>query len=288
MQEVEMKDYNVSEKPQWCVGCGDFGILAGVRKAFVELGLSPHQVCVVSGIGCGSKIPHYIRSYGYEGLHGRALPLAHGVKLANSKVTVVTIGGDGDGLAEGGNHFMNSFRYNLDISYFMQDNQNYGLTTGQSSPTTHKGMKTKTEPSGQEFPETRPIPLALASGGTFVAATYSGNIKHMVNIFKEAINHKGFSFVDIYQPCTTWNYLNTYEFWSSRTYDLQEQNHDFTNFDQAIRKANEPYNTNWEKIPIGIFYKSNQPTLTDYLHIKENLLDSKLGLDISSDLSELV
>ena len=274
-------DFNVPEKPQWCPGCGDFGILAGVKKAFAELGLETHNTVVVSGIGCGGKIPHYIRTYGYEGLHGRLLPLAIGIKLANPDLTVVGIGGDGDGIAEGGNHFHHTFRYNPDIAYFLQDNQVYGLTTGQTSPTSHKGMRTKTNPDGVKIPEAKPVPLALASGATFVATTFSGNLKHMVEMFKLAIQHKGFAFVDVYQPCVTWNNINTYEYWSKHGYITD---HDPTDFKKALEKAYEPYFTNWEKVPLGVIYKYERNTMEEEIGAnKEETIR-----DIEEDLKELM
>ncbi len=276
-----MADFNVMEKPQWCPGCGDHIILMAVKRAFVELGLEPENTVVVSGIGCGSKIPHYIRSYGYEGIHGRILPLATGIKLANPSLTVVGIGGDGDGIAEGGNHFHHAFRYNTNINYFLQDNQIYGLTTGQASPTSHKGMKTKTTPEGVIIPPSRPVPEALAAGATFVATTFAGNLKHMVEIFKEAIMHKGFSFVDVYQPCVSWNKVNTYEFWTKHGYILED--HDFSDFDKAMEKALEPYKTNWEKVPLGIIYKSERIPLEEILGAS----NEETVRDVSKDLEEL-
>lgn len=274
-----LADFNVNERPQWCPGCGDFAIVTAVRKALVDLGLAPEEVVVVSGIGCGSKIPHYIRSYGYEGIHGRLLPLAYGVKLANEKLTVVGIGGDGDGIAEGGNHFHHAFRYNANITYLLQDNQIYGLTTGQASPTSHKGMKTKTTLEGVEIPEARLVPIAISAGATFVATTFAGNMKHMVEMFKEAILHKGFSFVDVYQPCVTWNKINSYEYWSKHGYLTD---HDPTDFDKAMEKALEPYKTNWEKVPLGVIYKEERPTLEEIIGAEE-----EMKTDISKDLEKL-
>ena len=284
-----MDEVITNEKPQWCPGCGDYGILMAVRKAFVELGLKPHETVVVSGIGCGSKIPHYIRTYGYEGIHGRIIPLAEGIKLANPGLTVVGIGGDGDGLSEGGNHFVHAPRKNTNITYLLQDNQIYGLTTGQASPTTHKGMKTKTTPDGSFLQEFKPIPVALANGATFVAATFAGNLKHMVETIKAAIMHKGYSFVDVYQPCVTFNYMNTYMWWKKRIYDLSEEGHDKGNFGKAMEKAMEPYATGWERVPIGIIYEADHTlTLDDHFSkgrvpVKEDIFN----IDVSEDLREL-
>ena len=282
------RDFDVKEKPQWCPGCGDHLILSAVKNALAELGKDSSEVVIVSGIGCGSKIPHYIRTYGYEGIHGRLLPLAYGIKLANKDLTVIAIGGDGDGLSEGGNHFLHSFRYNIDITYIIQDNQIYGLTTGQASPTTHKGMKTKTTPKGAFNPPVKVLPVALANSASFVSSTFAGNVKHMTEIIKQAILHKGFSLVDIYQPCVTWNYLNTYQWWRERVYDLKDTSHNPTDFNKAMEKALEPYLTNWQKVPIGVFYKEERPTFEENIGIKEPLTKLPLKESIAEDLKEFM
>ncbi len=274
----DIKEYSVNEKPQWCPGCGNFGLLTAVKSAFAELDLEPHNTVVVSGIGCGSKIPHYLRTYGYEGIHGRIIPLAEGIKIGNPSLTVVGIGGDGDGLSEGGNHFLHGGRKNTDITYIVQDNQIYGLTTGQASPTTHLGMKTKTTPNGVFIPPVKPIPTALISGATFVASAFAGDINHLKEVIKRAIQHRGFSFIDVYQPCVSWNKINTYMWWKERVYKLDKS----LSFEEALKKAMEPYLTNWEKVPIGVFYESNErKPLNEIINYGNELLTN-----IEEDLRE--
>jgi len=264
MANVEV--FSVKEKPQWCVGCGDYGILASLKAAISELEINPNEIVIASGIGCGSKIPHYLRSYGYEGLHGRILPLAEGIKMANPKLTVIGIGGDGDGLSEGGNHFLHAPRKNVDYTYIVQDNHIYALTTGQASPTTPKGLKNKTSPTEELYEQMKPLAAALVNGSGFVAASFAGNIKHTTEMMKRAITHRGFSYLNIYQPCVSWNNVNTYQWYMQRCYDLQQAGHDSSNFDAALAKALEPYRNNFEKLPVGIFYEDKQRKSLDEIH----------------------
>ncbi len=273
---------NTNEKPQWCPGCGDFGILMAIKSALVNLDRDPSEVVIVSGIGCGGKTPHYIRTYGYEGLHGRLLPLALGIKIANPDLTVIAIGGDGDGLSEGGNHLLHFSRYNVDITYLVQDNQVYGLTTGQSSPTSHKGFKSKTYPDGTPIEPVKQIPLLVSQRASFVAAGYAGNVKHLSQLITDAINHKGFSFVNIYQPCITWNYTNGYEWYQKRVYITD---HNPEDYNQAWEKANEPYNTNWERIPLGIIYKNRSVTLDEEVM---NRVGKLAGIPNPGDISRIL
>ena len=288
---VNLSEYTVNEKPQWCPGCGDYAIVTALKQAFTELSIENYEAVVVSGIGCGSKLPHYIRTYGYESIHGRLIPTAEGVKLANHKLTVVGIGGDGDGFSEGTNHFIHAARRNNDINYFVQDNHIYALTTGQVSPTTPKGTKTKTTLNGSPISPLKPIPTALIAGATFVASTFAGNIVHMKEVMKKAIQHNGFSFVDIYQPCVSWNKVNTYEWYRERVYDLQEQNHDITNMSQAMEKGMEMYKTNYEKIPIGVFYQdtTTKSFWQNYEALqKEPLIKQNLKRDMFADFKKFM
>lgn len=253
--------FDVPEKPQWCPGCGNFFILTALKQALQELNKKTSETVIVSGVGCGSKIPHYIRAYGYEGIHGRPLPLAEGIKLANPHLLVIAIGGDGDGLSEGTQHFVHSPRRNHDVNYFIQDNQLYALTTGQVSPTSMKGMKTKTTPYGNTVEPIKQIPMMLLLGASFVASAFCGDIPHMKEVFKKSIQHNGFSFVNIYQPCVTWNRLNTYDWWRERVYRLEDANHDVADWQKAFEKAMEPYESNFTKFPIGVFYQVEKPSL---------------------------
>ena len=285
-QEVQKKDYKSKINPDWCPGCGDFGVLSSLQTALAELGLEPHKVLVVSGIGCSSNLPGFINTYGMHTLHGRGLAVATGAKLANHELTVISTGGDGDGFGIGGNHFLHTMRRNIDITYLTMDNQIYGLTTGQVSPTSVKGMKTKTTPHGNVENPINPIPLAMVAGATYVARGYSANPKHLVEMIKGAITHKGFSFLDVFSPCVTYNKDNTYKWFRPRVKPLEDEGHDPTNFHKSMDKA-----YLWgEEIPIGLFWhRTDLPTLEE----QEPVLDEggplgyrELGLskEQSSDL----
>ena len=285
-QEVKKKDYKSKINPDWCPGCGDFGVLSSLQTALAELGLEPHKVLVVSGIGCSSNLPGFINTYGMHTLHGRGLAVATGAKLANHELTVISTGGDGDGFGIGGNHFLHTMRRNIDITYLTMDNQIYGLTTGQVSPTSVKGMKTKTTPHGNVENPINPIPLAMVAGATYVARGYSANPKHLVEMIKGAITHKGFSFLDVFSPCVTYNKDNTYQWFRPRVKPLEDEGHDPTNFHKSMDKA-----YLWgEEIPIGLFWhRTDLPTLEE----QEPVLDEggplgyrELGLskEQSSDL----
>src|SRR5216684_4153441 len=246
--------------PDWCPGCGDFSVLAALQTAMFELGLQPHQVCVVSGIGCSSNLPGYVNTYGMHTLHGRSLAVATGVKLGNHELKVIATGGDGDGFGIGGNHFMHTMRRNVDLTYIVMDNQIYGLTTGQTSPTSVKGMKTKSTPHGNVENPINPLPMAIVGGATYVARGFSGKQKHLVELLKGAIMHKGFSLVDVFSPCVTYNKDNTYQWFNPRVKILEDQGHDPTDFNKALKKAYQ-----WgDEIPIGLVWKkADLPSLED-------------------------
>ncbi|MBI3552059.1 MAG: 2-oxoacid ferredoxin oxidoreductase [Elusimicrobia bacterium] len=237
-------------KPDWCPSCGDFGVLNALQKACATLGIPNKDVLCVSGIGCSSNLPGFFKTYGIHSLHGRSNPIAAGAKLANPELTVVITGGDGDGFGIGLGHFIHNMRRNLDVTYLVMDNQIYGLTTGQTSPTTTIGTQTKSTPEGCIEHPINPMALALVSGATFVARTFSGEIGHMTEVITKAISHKGFSFVDCYSPCVTYNKVNTYPWFKSRVYKLEDQKHDTADLRAALDKAFEE-----EKLPIGVFYK---------------------------------
>jgi len=265
--------------PDWCPGFGDFSVLAALQTALFELGLKPHEVCVISGIGCSSNLPGYINTYGMHTLHGRGLAVGSGVKLANHSLKVICVGGDGDGYGIGGNHFVHISRRNIDLTYIVMDNQIYGLTTGQVSPTSTKGMKTKTTPQGNVENPINPIPLAMVAGATYVARAFSGKQKHMVEIMKGAIQHRGFSLVDVFSPCVTYNKDNTYQWFNPRVKILEEMGHDPTDFHKAMDQGYK-----WgEEIPIGLFWKrSDLPALEDLEPVLEDgqgpLAFRKLGI----------
>ena len=247
-------------KPDWCPKCGDFGVLSCLQKAISGLGVAPKDVLVVSGIGCSSNLPGFFKAYGFHGIHGRALPLATGMKLANPDLTVVVTGGDGDGYGIGMGHFIHTVRRNLNLTYCVMDNQIYGLTTGQTSPTSQRQMKTKSTPEGNIEGPVNPIALALVNGATFVSRTFSGDPGHMAQVMAKAITHRGFSLVDCFSPCVTYNKINTYDWFKERLYRLEDENHDATDFQLALAKSFEI----GDKIPIGVFYeKTGAPAYED-------------------------
>jgi len=258
---LKISDYRTPLFADWCPGCGDFGIHTSIQMALAELQLEPQTVVVVSGIGCSGKTPHFTYANGVHTLHGRTLPFATGIKLANPDLEVIAAGGDGDGLGIGAGHFVNAGRRNLDMTYIIHDNAVYGLTKGQASPTLRLGMQTKSLPKPNINSALNPIALALAAGYTFIARSYAYDVRHMKNILVQAIEHKGMAFVNVQQPCPTYNNINTKDWYSGRVYKLEETGWDpvVKNLDEeldktvaAIRKSRE-----WgDKIPIGVFYKN--------------------------------
>jgi 2-oxoglutarate ferredoxin oxidoreductase subunit beta len=245
-----------AEKPNWCPGCGDFTVLAALQKAAVDLGLEPEQMVTVSGIGCSGKISQYMGSYGFHSLHGRSLPVATAVKLANMDLTVVAAGGDGDGYGIGLGHFIHAVRRNIDITYLVMDNHIYGLTTGQTSPTSDKGMKTKTAPGGATDEPIHPLQMAIMAGAGYVAQGFSGNLKQLTELIKKGIEHKGFSLINIFSPCVTFNKLNTYDWYKEHLVNLDEDpNYDPTDRFAAIKKIEEH-----EECVTGVIYHNpNRP-----------------------------
>jgi 2-oxoglutarate/2-oxoacid ferredoxin oxidoreductase subunit beta len=265
--QLTLTDLKGKVDPDWCPGCGDFGVLAAIQKALVELQIPNHDVVAISGIGCSSNLPGFINTYGMHTLHGRALAVATGLKLANHHLTVLVTGGDGDGFGIGGNHFVHTMRRNVDLLYIVMDNQIYGLTTGQTSPTSRVGMKTKSMPFGNIETPVNPISLALAAGATFVARGFSGDQKHLTDLIKQGIVHKGFSFLDVFSPCVTYNHDNTYQWLRPRVKKLEEDSaFDSNDWTAAMEKS-----LLWgEEIPIGKFF---QRTDVPALHQAEPVLN---------------
>ena len=252
-------DFKGKIDPDWCPGCGDFGVLAALQKALVELQIPQHMVVTISGIGCSSNLPGYVNTYGMHTLHGRSLAVATGVKMANHELTVIVTGGDGDGYGIGGNHFVHTMRRNVDLLYIVMNNQIYGLTTGQTSPTSRVGMKTKSMPFGNIEEPVNPIALALAAGATFVARGYSAEQKHLTELMKQGILHKGFSLIDAFSPCVTYNHDNTYQWFKPRVKKLEDDpNFDASDWYAAMEKAQL-----WgDEIPIGKFFeRTDLPSL---------------------------
>ncbi|MCX7955932.1 MAG: thiamine pyrophosphate-dependent enzyme [Patescibacteria group bacterium] len=240
--------------PTWCPGCGNWGIGVALKKALVELGYSPDQVVIVFGIGCSGNMNDFVNAYAIHSLHGRAIPNAIGAKLANHKMPVIAVVGDGDCYGEGGNHLIHACRGNHDIKVLVHDNRVYGLTTGQSAPTSPKGFKSKSTPLGLIEAPINPLALALTQGASFIAQSFAGDLIHLTNTIKKAISHKGFSLVNVLQPCVTFNKINTYEYYLKRIYKLDEK-YEKENFNEALKKSLE---ANQEKFPLGIIYQSER------------------------------
>ena len=281
---LTVKDFKGKVDPDWCPGCGDFGVLSALKQALVELGLRPQEVVVISGIGCSSNLPGFIHTYGMHTLHGRALAVATGTQLANHELKIIATGGDGDGYGIGGNHFVHAMRRNVDLTYIVMNNQIYGLTTGQLSPTSVKGMKTKSTPHGSVENPINPIPVAIAAGATYVARGYTGQVKHLVDLIKGGIQHKGFALIDAFSPCVTFNHDNSHEFFKERTRKLEDMAHDPTDFQAAMEKGYQ-----WgEVIPIGLFWKRDDVSSLDELEpvLAEGGPLARRPLGISSDTAQ--
>ena len=268
--KVTMQDYKSEQKSTWCAGCGDYGILSSVQMALVALNIPPHRALIVSGIGCGSKLPDYMNVNGFLTLHGRALPCLTGAHLANHELVAIAVTGDGDGYGIGGNHFMHAMRRNINILHIAENNQTYGLTKGQYSPTTDKGMITSTSPEGAIEYAVNPITWALAAGATFVARGFSNDPKRLGAIIQAGIKHKGYALIDILQPCVTYNKLNTGDWYKERIYYVDEKS-DYDPKD-AIKAFS--IGLQWgDKIPCGIIYQIQKDTYEDQLfQIKEKPL----------------
>jgi len=300
---LKVADYRTEVFEDWCPGCGDFGILSAVHMALAELGIEPHRVVIVSGIGQAGKTPHFVKAYGVHTLHGRTLPFATGIKVANPSLEVIAEGGDGDGLGIGAGHFVAAGRRNLDITYLFHNNGVYGLTKGQASPTLQRGLQTKSLPKPNINDSVNPIALALAAGHTFVARSYAFDVRHLKDTIKQGIQHKGLAFIDILQPCPTYNDLNTRAWYSGedridpktgkpqpRVYKIEETGFDPIVHDPgqelekkvaAIAKSEE-----WgDRIPMGVFYRNEFvptfeqrwaqriPFYLDYPPAKQRIMD---------------
>ena len=274
--ELTARDFKGLVDPDWCPGCGDFGVLNSLQRASAELGLRPHEILTVSGIGCSSNLPGYFNSYGMHTLHGRALAVATGAKMGNHRLHVVVTGGDGDGYGIGGNHFTHTARRNVDLTYIVMNNQIYGLTTGQISPTSDMGMKTKSTPFGSVELPVNPITSAIMNGATFVARGYSGDVRHLTGLMKQAIQHSGFALVDVFSPCVTFNHDNSHAFFKDRIKRLEDEEHDTSDWQAACEKAIAFGDT----IYTGLFFQKEAPTLdgSEPVLEEEPLAHKPLGL----------
>lgn len=272
-----LDDYK-GQAPAWCPGCGNFGILKTFKDAVVELGIEPHKFTIVSGIGQAGKFPHYLKCNTFNGLHGRTLPVATGIRLANHEMLVVAVAGDGDCYGEGGNHLNHAIRRNINVKLFVHNNQIYGLTKGQASPTSMEGMKTKNQPFGVFSEQLNPMALAVALDCSFVARGFVADMEHLKGLVKEAINHKGFSLVDILQPCVTFNKINTYEWYKQRVYRIEPE------YNPEDRVSAFKRSLEWgDRIPIGIIYRNNRQMLEERIPV---IMDKPLVKQLP-DLSKL-
>ena len=284
---LKLTDLKTGVHNDWCPGCGDFGILSAIQMALAEMNVDPDKVAVVSGVGCSSKTPHYLNAYGVHTLHGRSLPFATGIKLSNPELEVIACGGDGDGLGIGAGHFVNSGRRNVDMAYMIFDNGVYGLTKGQASPTLKLGMKTKALAKPNINQGINPLMLALAAGYTFVARGYAYDVRHLKDLIKRAILHKGFAFLDVLQPCPTYNDILTKDYWSGeglldvdlggrpipRTYKLEDIGYDgivkspaTDEMEEKIKQAMMRSFEFGDHTPIGVFYQNEHiPTYEERL-----------------------
>jgi 2-oxoglutarate ferredoxin oxidoreductase subunit beta len=253
----EAADYKSDLKPVWCAGCGDFGALASLHRAMAKLQLEPWNTVVVSGIGCSSRLPGYVSTFGFNGVHGRALTLASGIKLARPELSVIAVGGDGDGIAIGGNHFLHAARRNLDIAYFMMDNEIYGLTKGQAAPTTPAGDKTKSTYWGNPEPSVDPCELAISFGATWVGRGFSGDPKTLVDLMVRAMQHKGFAFLNVVSPCVTWRGDEQFKTLKAKQ-RLLPADHDASDRTAALR-----YTRETDAVTTGVLYEVRQPSLLE-------------------------
>jgi 2-oxoglutarate ferredoxin oxidoreductase subunit beta len=254
----------MTEETAWCPGCGNFGIRRAFAEAMLEMGIEPHQLMIVSGIGQAAKFPHYVACNTFNGLHGRALPVATGIRLANNRMRVVVETGDGDSYGEGGNHLVHAIRRNINVKLFVHDNQVYGLTKGQASPTSMEGMVTKVQPFGVLAEQFNPLAMAIALDCSFVARGSAVEMEHLKDLIIAAMQHDGFCLVDILQPCVSFNHVNTWSWYRDRVYPLEDT------YDDSDRIAAFRRSLEWgERIPIGIFYRNRRATYEDLVPVIE-------------------
>jgi len=258
---VTLADYGTYETA-WCPGCGNFSIAKAVKQALVASNLKPHKVLFVSGIGQAAKAPHYLNANVFNGLHGRSLPVATGAKLSNSNLTVIVESGDGCNYGEGGNHLLAAIRRNVNITLLVHNNQVYGLTKGQASPTSDEGFVTKAQPQGAPSAAFNPIALAVAMRAGFVARGFAGMIDHLSELIQQGIAHHGFALIDILQPCVSFNTVNTFAWYEKRCSPMPAK-YDPTNWDEAMKVA-----CQWgDRIPIGVIYQNDRLSFEDHFPV---------------------
>lgn len=261
VKNITLDDYK-GQDTAWCPGCGNFPILKTLKETLVELGIAPHEVLIVSGIGQAPKLPHYMKCHTFNGLHGRSLPVATAIRLANHKMNVIVITGDGDCYGEGGNHFVHAIRRNVNIAHFVHNNQVYGLTKGQASPTTAYGTVTKTQPFGDLSEELNPMALAVALDASMAGRGFAGDTEQLKGLMKAAITHNGYALVDILQPCVSFNKINTYDWYRQRVYKIEPE------YDPEDRVAAFRRSLEWNgRIPTGIIYRHRRPTMEERIPV---------------------
>jgi 2-oxoglutarate/2-oxoacid ferredoxin oxidoreductase subunit beta len=272
------KDFRNNVKPNWCPGCGDFSVQAAIQRAAANVGLEPENLAVISGIGCSGRISGYINSYGLHGIHGRSLPIAQGVKMANRDLTVIASGGDGDGFAIGMGHTIHSIRRNIDITYIVMDNQIYGLTKGQTSPRSAVGFKTKSTPEGSIEQAISPMEMALTAGATFVAQGFSTDLKELTALIEAGMKHKGFSLINVFSPCVTYNKVNTYDWFKENLTKLSSiENYDSSSREEAMQTL-----MKHKSLVTGLIYQNTkQPSYQELLtsYSQTPLSNADLNMD---------
>ncbi|OMP68669.1 2-oxoacid:ferredoxin oxidoreductase subunit beta [Domibacillus epiphyticus] len=272
------KEFRNNVKPNWCPGCGDFSVQAAIQRAAANVGLTPEKLAVISGIGCSGRISGYINSYGLHGIHGRALPIAQGVKMANKDLTVIASGGDGDGFAIGMGHTIHAMRRNIDLTYIVMDNQIYGLTKGQTSPRSAAGFQTKSTPLGSIEQTLSPMQLAVTTGATFVAQSFSTDLKDLTAIIEAGINHKGFSLINVFSPCVTYNKVNTYDWFKENLTKLA----DIEGYDPSSREIAMNTLMKHDDLVTGIIYQDKErPSYQELVkgYSETPLSEAELNLD---------
>ena len=272
------KDFRNNVKPNWCPGCGDFSVQAAIQRAAANVGLEPENLAVISGIGCSGRISGYINSYGFHGIHGRSLPIAQGVKMANRDLTVIASGGDGDGFAIGMGHTIHSIRRNIDITYIVMDNQIYGLTKGQTSPRSAAGFKTKSTPHGSIEQAISPMEMALTAGATFVAQSFSTDLKDLTALIEAGIKHKGFSLINVFSPCVTYNKVNTYDWFKENLTKLS----DIEGYDPSSREEAMSTLMKHDGLVTGLIYQNKERQSYQQLlkgYSEDPLVDADLNLN---------
>lgn len=273
---LKPNDYKSDLKPIWCPGCGDFGVLSSFQKAIADLGIPPEQLVIASGIGCSGRFPAFCNAYGFHGVHGRVLPLATGIKMARPELVVCAVGGDGDAFSIGMGHFPHAARRNVDITYIVMDNEIYGLTKGQASPTSPLGLERKSTPYGNVDRPLNPLVMAFAGGATWIGRGFSSKPKEMTELIKQAITHKGFSFLQIYSPCVT--FYDTYDHFKQVTKPLPAE-HDPSDKDAALR-----YAMNDETLFLGLYFQEERPTYDDaYSGMRQKAIKGTFSFDAMMD-----